>query len=500
MTFFRRFVPLLGSAVLLYGQAPSEPIARIESLLRSQQYTQAVQTIQSALHSTPRDPRLWALKGIALSLQKRTPEASAAFERALQLSPDNMAALKGEAQLLYQDHSPRAVPVLRRIVRLAPGDTTAHEMLGNFEKQAGNCPAAIHDFEQSGPALRNHPESLEAWGACLDRTGQSRQAIAVFQDLADSFPQLFLAKYDLALTLFEARQYDAAEKVIEPLVASNPADPDLLSLASDIDEAAGNTPRAVALLRQAIVLQPDNANLYNAFALMCLDHDSWQVGIDMINAGLIRIPRDPSLYLSRGLLYVQLSKFDKAEADFETAERLNPGQSMASYAIDVAELQKYNFDTKHSDQAVTELRAQIRLHPDSAMLHYLLAKLLATQSSDGKATLAEAREAGEAAVRLKPDFVEARDTLANIYLSLGDYTEAAEQCRGSLQYDPSDRSAIYHLMTALRHSEKPQDRAELQALVKQLSALEKTSLQQETAKKKFHLVEAPPPPGEQGAQ
>ena len=58
-----------------------------------------------------------------------------------------------------------------------------------------------------------------------------------------------------------------------------------------------------------------------------------------------------------------------------------------------------------------------------------------------------------------------------------------------VKYNPSDKSAIYHLIAALRHSDQSQDRAELQTMVRRLSDLEKSSLQGETAKKKFRLVE-----------
>jgi hypothetical protein len=40
-----------------------------------------------------------------------------------------------------------------------------------------------------------------------------------------------------------------------------------LSLASEAYESAGDTPKAVSLLRQAIVLSPENASFYNA--LLC---------------------------------------------------------------------------------------------------------------------------------------------------------------------------------------------------------------------------------------
>jgi hypothetical protein len=90
--------------------------------------------------------------------------------------------------------------------------------------------------------------------------------------------------------------------------------------------------------------------------------------------------------------------------------------------------------------------------------------------------------------------VEARDLLANIYTSSGKYNLAVEQCRLALQYDPSDQTAIYHLIVALRHSGQGEKRDEIQALVKRLSELQKVSRQQETDRKRFKLVEQGPVP------
>jgi tetratricopeptide (TPR) repeat protein len=43
----------------------------------------------------------------------------------------------------------------------------------------------------------------------------------------------------------------------------------------------------------------------------------------MMDAGLRMQPQSAELYLSRGVLYVQLANYDKAEADFDKAERPN---------------------------------------------------------------------------------------------------------------------------------------------------------------------------------
>jgi Flp pilus assembly protein TadD len=98
------------------------------------------------------------------------------------------------------------------------------------------------------------------------------------------------------------------------------------------------------------------------------------------------------------------------------------------------------------------------------------------------------------AVKLKPDLVEARDILAGLYTRSGQYSLAIEQCRLALQYAPSDRTAVYHLIIALRHSGQSAESDEIQALLKRLSDLQQAALKQETDRKRFRLVEQQPVP------
>jgi tetratricopeptide (TPR) repeat protein len=481
---------ILGATLVAQGQATKVPIASIQSLIRSQQYDQALQLTRSALHDTPNDFRLWTLEGIVLSIKGSNHDAIDAFDRALSLSPNYTAALKGEVQLLDPTQDKRAIPLLERILKVDPKDATAHEMLAILEGRQADCRAANEHFLLSAEVIANHPQSLEVYGACLWQTKQTQKAVSIFERLAALLPEQPYPKYDLAVVLAGARQPQAALKVLEPLLATNQSDPDILSLASEVYEAAGNTPEAVALLRQAIVLRPANASYYVAFAALSLDHESYQVGIDMINAGLQRISNDPSLYISRGLLYAQLAQYEEAEADFNKAEGMDSTQSLSSYAIDLTELQR-----NHPEKALLEVRSQLKSLPDDAFLHFLLAKLLTIQGSDTDTEVSgEAIRSALRAVKLKPDLVEARDLLASMYTRSGKYNLAIEQCRLALQYSPSDQTAIYHLIVALRHSGQRGQRDEIQTLVKRLSDVQQASRQQETDRKRFKLVEQPPVP------
>jgi tetratricopeptide (TPR) repeat protein len=475
--------------LVLVAQNGGDSLTSVESMIRSRQYEQALETTHSMLSRSPRDHHLWALQGIVLSLQGQDKQALAAFDRALALSPHYAAALKGEAQLYYGAQDKRAIEILEKILAEDPEDLTAQEMLAMSQEQQGNCKSAIVHFAASLETAAKHGPSLEAYGKCLAQEGQPAKAITVFEQLAALLPDRSYPQYDVGLLLIQTSQYGAAVKLLVPLSATHPADPEILSLASEACEGAGDTPRAVSLLREAIVLDPMNASYYSRFAALSLNHESFQVGIDMATAGLARLPNEPSLYVSRGLLYAQLAEYDRAEADFKRAEQLDQKQSLPAYALVLSQMQRNN-----PSAAIAQVRSQLQVHPQSALLHSLLARLLFDQGPEtNAASSSEALKAALTAIRLKPDLLEARDLLANIYLRSGNYKVAAEQCRRALQYDASDQVAIYHLIVALRHTNAPGAGDEIKTLVKRLADLQTSARQQELERKRFKLVESDSP-------
>ena len=477
---------LSGTLCTAIGQQPTPSVTALESLIHSQQYDQALALTRSALEQRPKDFRLWTLQGIIFSMQGKAQPAQIAFEKALRISPQYAPALKGEVQILYDQGDNRAISLLERILKNDPKDQTAHQMLALLERKEGRCELAVAHFAASQDATERHAEPLEAYGYCLVQLKKFQDAIPVFEKLITLLPNRAYPRYDLAIVQVANKQNEDALKTLEPLLTPDQSDPDILSLASHAAEAIKDTAQAVALLRKAIVLSPTTEDYYIAFAALCLDHESLQVGIDMINAGLSRIPNAARLYLSRGLLYAEQAEYDKAEADFARAEQLDANQSMSSYAADLAQVQKNN-----PDEALRRVRLQLKAHPESAVLHYLLAQLLMMYQATDSDAYKEAMKEDLRAIELKPDLVSARDLMASIYMQAGHYEKAIEQCRAALQYAPNDETATYHLLISLRHAGKTD---ELQPLVKRLAELHQQSLQNETDRKRYTLVEQLPTP------
>ena len=163
----------------------------------------------------------------------------------------------------------------------------------------GRCEKAVKDFRYSYGTLQNHSSSLESYGQCLMKLNRLADAVPIFQKLVELLPDKTYPKYDLGLILVMQKRNKDALQILEPMLAKNYSDSDFLSLVSEAYDGVGNVPQAVTLMRQAIMLSPSDPHYYVSFAALCLENDSFQIGIDVVNAGLSRIPDSASLYMAR---------------------------------------------------------------------------------------------------------------------------------------------------------------------------------------------------------
>jgi len=477
--------PCLIVAQTAGAQTTADEIAPIASALRAGEFDKALKLLQPELKRSPKNVQLWTLKGIALSSTGEKKEALGAFYHALGISPDYLPALEGAAQIEYENGGKDSVALLQHILKLRPGDLTSHAMLAVVAYRRGDCSTAVAHFEQSGSLVDSQPGALQQYGDCLVRLKETEKAITVFErDLARPEADA-RARYRLASVQMMAQRPKDAIATIQPLLQERPVDADALELAAAAYEADGNTPEAVRVLHEAIVSDPHNVDLYVDFANLSLDYQSFQVGVDMIDAGLEIEPKAAPLYVARGILYVQLAQYDKAEADFEKADVLDPKQSFGAAAEGLAALQEN--DPEHALAAVQEKLAK---KPDDAFLLYSQAELLAQRGPDpGSPEFRRAVESAKKAISLSPSIGTARDLLAKLYLQSGQNDAAIEQSRKALNIDPKDQTALYHLIQALRKSGR-QD--ELPDLLKRLAALRMEGTKEENEHNRYKLVEEKP--------
>jgi tetratricopeptide (TPR) repeat protein len=481
------FLVLLVPCVVVQGLAQAAPsdAQAITSAIRERNFDRAVELSRSALQRSPNDARLWALQGIALSASGHKKEALGAYNSALRISPNYLPALEGAAELEYNAGSERAAALLQQILKVQPDNPTAHAMLGVLDYKRRDCPSAVKHFQAAKDVVASQPAALTEYGTCLVNLERTEEALPVFQRLLEVQPNDPHARYNFAVVQLSAHHPQDAIATLQPLLQSAQPDPDVLDLASSAYEEAGDTPNAVKWLRQAIVQDPKKVKYYVDFATLSFAHQSFQVGVDMLNLGLTQNPQAASLYVARGILYIQLGQYDKGEADFESANKIDPRQSSGAVAEGLAKIQQSN-----PDQALATVRAQLKSHPNDAFLHYLEAQALFQKGLDPDTPqFNEAVAAAEQAAKLRPNLVLAHDLLGNLYLKSGNLKKSISESRRALRDSPSDQEALYHLIQALRRTKD--NNAELPALVKRLAELRQQSRNEEAQGNRYKLYEVP---------
>jgi tetratricopeptide (TPR) repeat protein len=459
----------------------SSGTSAIVSALRARDFASALALLGPALQQSPNDSQLWTFEALAYSGQGRKTEALGSFKKALKISPDYLPALEGAAQLEYDAGDSDAEALLERVVKQLPSDPTAHIMLASLALRRNDCAEAVTQFEQCGPRLESEPPAMRRYGICLAKLERFDKAETVFARLTaqpDDDPHDLER---LAATQLALNQPADALRTLGPALENHPSVV-ALAQAAEAYEDQKDTPRAVSLLHRAIVENPRDEDLYLQFADISFVHQSFQVGVDMLTAGLNQLPKSAALYVARGVLYVQLAEYDHAEADFEQAETLDPQMTISEAARGMVAEQQNDLD-----KALAVVEKQLREKPDDAMLLFVEADILAQRNPEaGSPEFGRAVEAARRASELQPDKADALDLLAKLDLQADNNQRAVEESREALRRSPGDESAIYHLIVGLRRTGHKE---ELPALLKQLAALRQNATRVEAEHNRYKLIE-----------
>lgn len=479
-------VLLLASAAAQVATPAATPAAGIIAELRANHAADALRDADLALRDAPGNAQLWILKGVAARQLDQPEVALSAFQAALRLAPTSLPALEGASEISYRIDRPTAHALVARLLAIAPDQPQANGMAGMLDVERADWAAAITHFSKAGPAIAQQKGALAAQVTALDHLGRDPEAEAVLEHMTQLWPDDPTPRYNLGILHLRDKQPGLALAALQPLLAKN--DGPALSLASGAYEQQGDTPRAVEALRSAIQANPKEPRNYLDFASLSFDHSSFAAGITMLNAGLSQLPDSAALHIARGVLYMQSSQTKQAEQDFETANQLDPAQTLGREAQGLTEMQRHNLP-----QALATVEASLRQTPGNAYLHFLAAEILKEEgatpgSPEQKQELAYA----ERAVALDPTLVPALDLLSSLRFQAGDYPAAAALCRAALRQDPNDQEALFRLVLALRRTGDPQK--EIAGLLENLKQAKAQDHDQQARIDRYRLVDGPSNP------
>lgn len=335
-----------------------------------------------------------------------------------QTTPNRDAQLAQHTRLAQQYLSERrpglAIPELRAILKLDPGNVDAHGNLGVllfFEGHYAQAAPQLRDALQARPDLWKIQALL---GMSELRTGDHA---ASRNDLATAFPHLTETKIKL----------DVGNALIDSYTSSG-----------DLDKAAD-------VVSTLLKLEPTNKDLLYAAYRIYSD-----LSDQMVLTMAMTAPDSAQMHATMGHVLAREGDSKAAIANYREAIRINP--KIPGLHFDLAELLKSTGNVADQKAAIQEYKAVLALNPADEKS---LSELGSIAEKNGNTQ--EALEYYTHAVKLQPDDPGALAGLADVWISMQQPKKAIPLLEHAVQLDPTSSAAHFRLSTLYRHEGRTAD-------------------------------------------
>ena len=482
-------VPLAALCLLFTTIAPaaqtSADYAQAEALIRQGQFDQSIAILSRILAAQPQSLKAHNLLGIALTGKRDLPAANAEYGKALRVQPNFVPALKNLAiNELTQNDAPDALKHFNAALKLTPHDPVIHAYLGKMAYSRRDYGNAAGHLEKTGELLKDpsvaseliesdlqlgQPQKAREALAKLEPSEVSPQwqfrlglelaqhelfqeAIPFFQSVSSKAPESDDAAFNLAVCYVETKQFSQAIEILRRAIDQGRNTAEVSNLLAEAYEGNQQTQEAINALREAAQLAPGDENSYVDLIALCIKYEAFDLGLEMIEAGLRYHPQSDRLIFQRGAIYAMRSQFDRAQQDFQLAGQLAPDKNLSYVALGVSYMQTGNLP-----KAIEALRQRIQEKPDDSTLQYFLGEaLIRAGATPGALDFTEAKAALEKSVLLNAKFSASQVELGKVYLKEGQVDRALQHLEQARTLDPKDKATYSALAIAYRREGKPE--------------------------------------------
>ena len=459
----------------------------------------AVELLEKVVETVPGNAKLHNTLGIALSSSGRVAAAAEQFNRALEIEPRYPSAHKNLALLeMSRKQLGAAQGHFARLLELTPGDPVAHLGLAEIAFANNDFVAAIRHFEGGASLLPRDPRLLVRFASSYLQTKQPMKAARVLETLAPGaapdihyeagrvFARLEMFRpaareferakggaadpyelgFNTTLAYLKSDQHKLAIDGGEQLLHKGYRKGELYNLLSQAYERAGDTKQAYDALRTATDVDPSEEKNYVDLVALCLDHENFDLGLEIADISVERIADSHRLHLQRGVALAMKGRFEDAEVSFDRAAELAPGRNLPGVALGLILLQQ-----DRVPDAIRVLRKRREQNRDDYMVHWFLGEALNRSGArPGSDEESEAVEAVRKSIALRPDLFQSRVLLGKMLARRGEFDQAVEHLEKARSIDPADVSATYQLAQVYRRKGDAERAKELFAIVGQQKA------------------------------
>lgn len=222
---------------------------------------EAARELEALAREHPEVSVIWIALGTTLGSLDREAEAAAALRKALAITPDSPAALRGLGRsLLALGDALGAVKELRQAARLSPREPYVKANLAEALFAAGDAEAGVAEYRES---LRLSPD--DAWkirhglAARLAKVGRMSEAVEESRKVVAERPSYAEGWMHLGLLLSRIDQNAEALEMFRKGLELEPDDADGLLNVAEVASRLGRFAEARVAAEKALTLEPGRA-------------------------------------------------------------------------------------------------------------------------------------------------------------------------------------------------------------------------------------------------
>ena len=391
--------------------------------------------------------------GAAYEQLKDSKKAIAAYQRSVDMEPENTDATRALAQALLADNQlDESLKQYQQLLLSDPEDVATLDRISEIQRRQGKYAQALVTIRK---ARAKDPTSLEAGyneGLLLDVLGRYDEAVTVYSKMVEqtdhangAYTQEEKANRSIFLERL-ASVYHEQNKTTEAIATYQK----MVDLGGEFSKRgyqgevdtyrdAKMFTEATEVCKKAVTANPNDRDLKLLLAWQLADTGKLDEGLTLANSLLTGKPSDREVYLQISQIQLRLKHWKEAEEALDKAEPFaTKDEDKANLYFQKGALAERE---KHYDQAEQLFHKVLEIDPNNAITLNNLGYMLVDKTT----RYADALKYIRKAVELEPMNGAYLDSLGWVYLKLGQYEPAEDNLRKAVERTSTDPTVHDHL-------------------------------------------------------
>lgn len=407
-------------------------LARSMLALRNGNLADADAMVEKALADNPKSMFPHLAQARIARLRNDSEKAENAHKAAADLAPTRSAARLAYVQCLIQNNkTAKASAYLKDLTEREKDFLPAWIYRARLSSESKDYPASLAFLEK---VLAIDPSNLEARlleGQVLLLSGQVEKAVDRLTKLGNSYSKFPPVKYELARAHVANRAPDLALAALAAALQISPDYTEAAILSAELRLQLGNNKEVVQAMTDLLAKR---ASLTPAALLLAQAHQNageTEKAVRALGSIIQLVPDAAEPHFLLGTILTQQKKLEEAQRSLENAQRLAPDNLQVAQQL--VEIDLRRGDTAHAVERGNRL---LETQSSAAGAHFIAARAYYENKEHERAESALKR-----CLALDPNFTQAYDTLASIYLAKDDLAQARVQVSAKAAIEPRNPSA-----------------------------------------------------------